>query len=149
MTNAQTAYEGAPNGLLEDPSQALMAIAIIVGSAVAIKIAYQAMFVVYVVAFPVVYLYAVKTCPSNESFDAKKELKRVMRGYHLPDNDPSKPKGFIGETLARVQAAATAEVAMAPGYEITSYVSKMGNSPSLGQLQDSTSPWTTLTIMSI
>jgi hypothetical protein len=123
MANAQTASDGAPIGLLEDPSQALMAVAIIVGSAVAIKIAYQAMFVLYMLAFPILYLYAVKTCPSNESFDAKKELKRVMRGYYLPENDPNKPKGFIGETLARAQASATAEVAMAPGYEITSYVS--------------------------
>lgn len=108
-----------------DPSQALMYFAVIVGSAVVIKIAYQAMFVVYIVAFPILYLYAVQKCPPIDSFDAKKELKRVMRGYHLPEDDPKKPKGLIGETLARVQASAAAEVAMAPGYEITIYVSKM------------------------
>ena len=27
--------------------------------------------------------------PSEESFDAKKELKRVMRGHHLPDDHVS------------------------------------------------------------
>ena len=34
-----------------------------------------------IVLFPLLVLYAMSTCPSNDSFDAKKELKRVMRGY--------------------------------------------------------------------
>lgn len=125
MSNTQTTRpDGDALHLMEDPSQALMFFAVIVASAVVMKIVFEAMFVVYIIAFPIIYLYAVQKCPSNESFDAKKELKRVLRGYHLPDNDPNKPKGLIGETLARVQASAATEVAMAPGYEITIYVSK-------------------------
>ena len=121
-TQTMSSTGDVPN-LMEDPRQALMYFAAIVASAVLIKIVFQAMFVVYIVAFPIIYLYAVQKCPSVESFDAKKELKRVLRGYHLPEDDPNKPKGLIGETLARVQAAAATEVAMAPGYEITIYVS--------------------------
>lgn len=64
-----------------------------------------------------VYLFA--TCPSLESFDAKKELKRILRGYHLPEDHPEKPKGVFSETLARIQATVTTELATLPGYEIT------------------------------
>lgn len=64
-----------------------------------------------------VYLFA--TCPSLESFDAKKELKRILRGYHLPENHPEKPKGMLSETLARIQATVTTELATMPGYEVT------------------------------
>ena len=33
-----------------------------------------------VLATPVAGFYLLTTCPTNESFDAKKELKRVLRG---------------------------------------------------------------------
>jgi hypothetical protein len=33
-----------------------------------------------VLAAPVAGFYLMTTCPTNESFDAKKELKRVLRG---------------------------------------------------------------------
>ena len=32
------------------------------------------------IVLPLLVLYAMQNCPSNESFDAKKELKRVLRG---------------------------------------------------------------------
>ena len=35
---------------------------------------------IYVIIVPLALLYAMQTCPSNEIFDAKKELKRVLRG---------------------------------------------------------------------
>lgn len=79
----------------------------------------NAALVLYVLALPALYLYLVQTCPSDESFDAKKELKRVMRGHHLPEDHPDKPKGFLSETLARLSATVTAEVATGLGYEIT------------------------------
>lgn len=72
----------------------------------------------YLLALPLLYFYAVQNCPSMESFDAKKELKRVLRGYHLPEDHPNKPKGFLEELAARVTAAVTTEIATFPGYEL-------------------------------
>jgi hypothetical protein len=64
------------------------------------------------------YIYMVSTCPDPATFDAKKELKRILRGYHLPENHPDKPKGFLSETVARVQATIATEVATLPGYTV-------------------------------
>jgi hypothetical protein len=69
---------------------------------------------------PAMYMVLVQTCPKPESFDAKKELKRILRGHHLPDHHPDKPKGLLSETLARITASVTAELATLPGYEVTS-----------------------------
>ena len=49
-------------------------------SLIVMKILYSAMFAVWIAVFPLAYLYVVQKCPSDESFDAKKELKRVLRG---------------------------------------------------------------------
>ena len=68
---------------------------------------------------PVGYLYLVHTCPSADTFDAKKELKRILRGHHLPANHPDKPHGFLSEALARLQATVTTELATLPGYDVT------------------------------
>lgn len=65
---------------------------------------------ILIIAIPLLFLFLIPTCPSNASFDTKKELKRVMRGYHLPDDDPNKPKGFLNETLARINATVTTEI---------------------------------------
>ena len=70
---------------------------------------------------PIAYLYMVQTCPSEQSFDVRKELKRVMRGHHLPDEHPDKPKGFLAETAARLAATVTTEIATGMGYEVTVY----------------------------
>mmetsp|Transcript_6234 Transcript_6234/g.9587 ORF Transcript_6234/g.9587 Transcript_6234/m.9587 type:complete len:286 (+) Transcript_6234:71-928(+) len=67
---------------------------------------------------PALFLYAVQTCPSQESFDAKRELKRVLRGHHLPEDHVDKPKGWLNETIARVQAAVSTELATGLGYEV-------------------------------
>ena len=48
------------------------------------------------------------TCPTNETFEAKKELKRVLRGYYKSDADPSKPKNFLEKALAKVNATVEA-----------------------------------------
>jgi hypothetical protein len=71
-----------------------------------------------VLALPLLYVYALQTCPASTSFDAKKELKRVLRGQHLPEDHPNKPKGFLEEMAARVAASVTAELATFPGYEM-------------------------------
>ena len=71
-----------------------------------------------VLALPLLYVYGLQTCPASTSFDAKKELKRVLRGQHLPEDHPNKPKGFLEEMAARVAASVTAELATFPGYEM-------------------------------
>lgn len=69
---------------------------------------------------PIVILYGMSTCPSNESFDAKKELKRVLRGHHLPENHPDKPKDdWFSSTIARVTASVATELATSMGYELS------------------------------
>ena len=68
---------------------------------------------------PIAYFYLLSTCPTTESFDAKRELKRILRGHHLPEDHPDKPRGILSETIARIQASVTTEIATLPGYEIT------------------------------
>ena len=76
--------------------------------------------VVFVVIFPLLYLYGITTCPPMASFDAKKELKRVMRGHHLPQDHPDNPtnKSMFEQWTTRIAASVTAELATFPGYEI-------------------------------
>ena len=68
---------------------------------------------------PIGFFYLLSTCPIAESFDAKRELKRILRGHHLPEDHPDKPRGILSETIARIQASVTAEIATLPGYEVT------------------------------
>lgn len=70
---------------------------------------------------PIVYIFLLNNCPPDGSFDVKKELKRVLRGQHLPENHPDKPKGFLAETLARAAASVATELATLPGYEVTTW----------------------------
>ena len=81
--------------------------------------AFSSLLVVYAVVLPFLYLYALSTCPSQLSFDAKKELKRVLRGHHLPESHPDKPQGFFEGLAARVAASVTTELATLPGYEVS------------------------------
>ena len=94
--------------------------AMAIGGFAVLRFVLNAAAILYILALPVLYLYLVQTVPSDESFEAKKQLKRVMRGHHLPDDHPDKPKGFLSETLARLTATVTAEVATGlAGYEVT------------------------------
>jgi hypothetical protein len=77
---------------LEENKELLKYVAYAIGGAVAFRLIFSAMFGLYVLAFPIVYLYLVQNCPTIESFNAKKELKRVLRGAHLSEDDPNKPK---------------------------------------------------------
>lgn len=89
------------------------------GALLAARALFSALIGLYILALPLLYLYMVKTCPDEASFEAKKEIKRVLRGTHLPESHPDKPKGFLGETLARINASVTTELATGLGYEVT------------------------------
>ena len=135
--NAQHHSIGNPSALFSDAVDAIAALTrgdpltsrhnmaliysiggVIVATAV-LRVIMSALFLVWVLAFPLVYLYGVQTCPTNASFDAKKELKRVMRGHQLPEDHPDKPKGWLAENLARVAASVTTELATGlSGYEV-------------------------------
>lgn len=88
-----------------------------IGAAVVYRVLLQQLALLFLL-LPVAYFYLLANCPSVESFDAKKELKRILRGHHLPENHPEKPKGFLSETFARIQATVATELATMPGYEI-------------------------------
>ena len=84
-----------------------------------LRVIMSAMFAIWILAFPLAYLCGVQACPTNASFDAKKELKRVMRGHQLPEDHPDKPRGWLAENLARVAATVTTELATGlSGYEV-------------------------------
>jgi hypothetical protein len=63
-----------------DPNAVLKFFGMLVGSMIVMKLIYSALFAAWIVAFPLAYLYAASQCPLDSSFDAKKELKRVLRG---------------------------------------------------------------------
>ena len=62
------------------------------------------------------YFYMSATCPRSDTFDAKKELKRVMRGAHLPEEQ--QPKGWVEQKLNRLAASISTELATSLGYEV-------------------------------
>lgn len=53
------------------------------GGLIALKMMFSLLFGggLGIVLLPVLYYYALQNCPNSESFDAKRELKRVMRGW--------------------------------------------------------------------
>jgi len=117
--NPPTSDSLIPNLTPEQNKQLLKYALVVIGGLTVLKIlASTNLAGLYLLALPLIYLYAVQTCPSMESFDAKKELKRVLRGQHLPEDHPNKPKGFLEEMAARVAASVTTELATFPGYEI-------------------------------
>lgn len=71
---------------------------------------------------PLLYLYATTTNrpPNAETFDAKRELKRVMRGAHLPEaaHRRRRPEGFFERGFNRLAASVTTELATSLGYEV-------------------------------
>jgi len=69
------------------------------------------------------FWYLHQTCPSDDSFDAKRELKRVLRGHHLADNDPNKPKGFFRKRMARLGATLQTEIHTAMGQQHATTIS--------------------------
>jgi hypothetical protein len=63
------------------------------------------------------YLYVSASCPPNDTFDAKRELKRAMRGEHLPEE--LRPRGLLERGLNRLAASVTTELATSLGYDIS------------------------------
>jgi len=102
----------------EDNKALILYAAYAVGAAIAVRLVLQAAFIFYLLALPILYSYAHQTCPPDESFDAKQQLKRVLRGHHLPDDHPDKPKGFLQSTMAKWSATITTELSTSLGYEV-------------------------------
>ncbi|KAL3809673.1 hypothetical protein ACHAXA_004224 [Cyclostephanos tholiformis] len=71
-----------------------------------------------VLAAPAMGFYLFTTCPTNESFDGKRELKRILRGDQLPKDHPNKPKGFLEKAIAKVSASIEAEAAVFAGCKV-------------------------------
>lgn len=69
-----------------------------------------------ILLLPLLYFYLVSCCPQPSSFDGRKELKRVLRGKHLPEDHPEKPKSTLEKLAAKVTASVTTELATLPGY---------------------------------
>ena len=69
-------------------------------------------FIIFLVIVVVTLVFALmhRDCPSDDSFDSKRQLKRVLRGHHLADDDPGKPKGFVGQNWRRLQASIATEL---------------------------------------
>jgi hypothetical protein len=97
-------------------------------AAIILRVVSQAVSILSILIVPAVYVYALQTCPSEVSFDAKKELRAILQGSHLPENHPDKPKGFFDKTFARLGAAVTAELATSMGYEVSMTVSNKNTS---------------------
>ena len=71
------------------------------------------------IILPILIIYAMANHPTQNSFDAKKELKRVLRGHHLPTGHEQKPKqDWLSQTISRVTASVAAEAATALGYQV-------------------------------
>mmetsp|Transcript_106486 Transcript_106486/g.159292 ORF Transcript_106486/g.159292 Transcript_106486/m.159292 type:complete len:217 (+) Transcript_106486:77-727(+) len=95
-----------------------------IGAVVVLKTIVQSIVIILFLLGPMAYVYLVQTCPTESSFDGKKELKRILRGHHLPEDHPEKPKGYFGKMAAKVTASVQTNVMTAmPGceQEMTSY----------------------------
>ena len=137
QANPQNSTIGGPSSVLSDAVDAIAALTrgdpltsrhnlalmysigfVLVATSI-LRVILSAMFAIWILAFPLAYLCGVQACPTNASFDAKRELKRVMRGHQLPEDHPDKPRGWLAENLARVAATVTTELATGlSGYEV-------------------------------
>ena len=102
--------------LMKDGILALSAIA---GAVLLLK-AVAASISVYLAMVPILYIYGVNTCPPASSFDAKQQLRIVMRGDQLPENHPNKPNkaNILESFFASAKAVVASELATLPGYSI-------------------------------
>ena len=110
-SSATAALSDADNQLLLQ--YGLMAL----GALLVLKLVFAAINVLAIILLPALYLYASANCPTIQSFEAKRELKRVMRGSHLPEE--MQPKGFFEQGLNRIAASVTTELATSLGYEMS------------------------------
>jgi hypothetical protein len=98
-------------------------IVMLIGAFTILKTIASAFWQIALGTFPALFLYLRHTCPDKESFDKRKELKRVLRGHHLADDHPDKPKSYFDRMMAKASASVTAETAVFAGTDIhvTSY----------------------------
>jgi len=86
------------------------------GGLLVLKLVVNALSSLTFLLLPLLYFYASSNCPRTDSFDAKKELKRVMRGAHLPEEQ--QPKSWVEKNLNRIAASISTELATSLGYEV-------------------------------
>lgn len=100
----------------DETNQQILTYGMAIFAAVAVlRLIFSSFTIILLPVFGIMYL----TCPTDESFDAKKELKRVYRGQHLPEDDPNKPKSWLEKAAAKVAATVVAETTTALGYTLT------------------------------
>ena len=105
--------------IAEEQNKQLLQFALsLVAVAVAVKLLAAALFGLPLFAVLILF-YACQTVPSNSSFNAKKELKRVLRGDNLPADSPDKPRTWLEQTVANVKATVATEISTSLGYELT------------------------------
>ncbi|EED96130.1 predicted protein, partial [Thalassiosira pseudonana CCMP1335] len=115
-----TPSSSSPNSQDEPPPPSeLVNIGItLLGTLVAARILSAVSKLATALAAPLAGLYLMSTCPRDDTFDGKRELKRVLRGENLPENHPNKPKGFLEKALAKVSASIEAEAAAFAGCKV-------------------------------
>ncbi len=73
----------------------------------------------YIILALIVLMFALAiTLPPTESFDAKRELKRVIRDERTVDNVTEKP-GFFERAFRRAEASVTGEILSIAGYKVS------------------------------
>lgn len=117
-TSSAAAYNASPTNPLSniDNDNLLQYGLMGLAALVVLKIIVNALSNLAFLLLPLLYFYASANCPTSESFDAKKELKRVMRGAHLPEEQ--QPKGWLEQKLNRLAASVSTELATSLGYEV-------------------------------
>mmetsp|Transcript_26084 Transcript_26084/g.56510 ORF Transcript_26084/g.56510 Transcript_26084/m.56510 type:complete len:167 (-) Transcript_26084:103-603(-) len=98
---------------------AATALLVVLFAAILNAIAEAYLMIIYMVALPLLFVFAIQTCPDFESFDSKKELKRVMRGADLPPEQ--QPQGLLRKGITAVTANVATEAATSLGYETNLY----------------------------
>ena len=126
QSDAADLTNGAENNIFKttgDPQEMLKLAVMLIGALTILKTLASAFWQIALGSFPALFLYLRHTCPTNESFDKRKELKRVLRGHHLAEDHPNKPKGYLESIMAKATASVTAETAVLAGTEVqlTSY----------------------------
>eukprot|EP00518_Triparma_eleuthera_P005631 CAMPEP_0182453730 /NCGR_PEP_ID=MMETSP1319-20130603/671_1 /TAXON_ID=172717 /ORGANISM="Bolidomonas pacifica, Strain RCC208" /LENGTH=271 /DNA_ID=CAMNT_0024651683 /DNA_START=150 /DNA_END=963 /DNA_ORIENTATION=+ len=97
----------------DDPNFPFIIGGIVVVVAVALKV-----LVAFRSVLVLLPLYLVFKNTQPKDFDAKKELKRVLRKENLPDSHPDKPKGWLGKMATKAAASLAGEAMTAAGYKV-------------------------------
>lgn len=71
------------------------------------------------IGIPLFCLYLIQTCPPQSSFDARTQMKRVLSGEDLPDDDPNKPRGMLSKGFRNITSTLASTAATAGGYTET------------------------------